>query len=295
MDEQTLGPKSILRTIAEPAETLPIAASAENASSSGSFRWQRIGRLKTEYLAIVYLVAITQAEVITALIHPMWGVLAHVVILGLLLVHATNARSEWERTFYLSLVIAPIIRIISLGMPLGQFDQQWWYALSSIPLFAACLAFVRTMPFSRRELYLQFPRVTHWPVTILVICSGLVLGYIEYLILRPEPITSSLHWTVIIIPSLILLVGTGVIEELIFRGILQRTAAEIFGTWPGILFVSALFGVLHIGHLSLFDVFFVSAVALYFAVVVRWTRSLFGVSVAHGLTNITLFIVFPHL
>ena len=94
-------------------------------------------------------------------------------------------------------------------------------------------------------------------------------------------------------PALILLVGTGVVEELIFRGILQYTADEVYGSWRGIVFVSVLFAVLHIGHLSVLDVVFVFFVALYFGAAVRWTRSLIGVSIAHGLTNIMLFIVLP--
>ena len=66
-----------------------------------------------------------------------------------------------------------------------------------------------------------------------------------------------------------------------------------FGWWWGILYVSLLFAVLHIGFLSWIDVVFVFAVALFFGWVVKKTGSLSGVTLAHGITNILLYLVLP--
>ena len=86
---------------------------------------------------------------------------------------------------------------------------------------------------------------------------------------------------------------TGFVEELIFRGVLQQTAVEVFGSWWGIVYVSLLFAVLHIGFLSLIDVVFVFFVSLFFGWVVKKKGSLFGVTLAHGITNILLYLVVP--
>ncbi len=59
--------------------------------------------------------------------------------------------------------------------------------------------------------------------------------------------------------------------------------------------MSLLFAVLHIGFLSLIDVVFVFAVALFFGWVVKKTGSLLGVTLAHGITNILLYLVVPFL
>lgn len=244
-------------------------------------------------MALAYLLAIGMAEVITALVSPTWGVACHIFIFGNLLIQAGLNRRSWERGFYLSLSIAPLIRIVSMGMPLGFFRQEWWYLLSSIPLFATSFAVIRTLPLNRREIGLQLPDLKHFPVSILVALTGIPLGAIEFFILRPTPIVSSFGWQKVAIASAVLLVGTGFIEELIFRGILQTTVSEIFGSWWAIVYVSVLFGELHTGHMSAIDVVFVIFVALYFAAIVKWTRSLLGVSLAHGLTNIVLFIVLP--
>jgi len=37
----------------------------------------------------------------------------------------------------------PLIRIVSLGMPLGDFAQMDWYILTAAPLFAAAVVAVR--------------------------------------------------------------------------------------------------------------------------------------------------------
>ena len=94
--------------------------------------------------------------------------------------------------------------------------------------------------------------------------------------------------------ALILLVATGFAEELIFRGVLQRVCGVVFGGW-GLVYVSALFAVLHVGYLSAADVAFVFAIAMFFSWVVKRTGSLLGVTLSHGITNIFLFLVVPLL
>jgi membrane protease YdiL (CAAX protease family) len=64
----------------------------------------------------------------------------------------------------------------------------------------------------------------------------------------------------------------------------------VFGGW-GIIYVSYIFAILHIGFLSWIDVVFVFGVALFFGWVVKKTGSLLGVTLSHGITNIILFIV----
>ncbi len=96
----------------------------------------------------------------------------------------------------------------------------------------------------------------------------------EYLILTPEPQVTELTWQAACLPAFILLLATGFVEEFIFRGVLQRTATEAFGGW-GIVYISFIFAVLHIGWiqagnpLAWLDVIFVFVVALFFGWVVK--------------------------
>ena len=61
----------------------------------------------------------------------------------------------------------------------------------------------------------------------------------------------------------------------------------------GLLYVALLFAVLHIGYRSVLDVVFVFGVALLFGWVAEATWSLLGVTLAHGVTNIVLFLIMP--
>jgi membrane protease YdiL (CAAX protease family) len=240
-----------------------------------------------------YLAAIAAAELLTALIHPVWGMLAHVSILAALLIHANLTDDEAQRALLQSLAIAPIIRIVSLGMPMSRFPGQWPYAIAAVPLLAATLVVIRGLSLDRSQLGLRLPRRRHWPITVAVAVSGLVIGRLEYELLNPEAIISDTGVAAIVSASIVLMLATGLVEELIFRGVLQATTTAALGTMSGIAYTSVLFGLLHIGHLSAPDVFFVSLVAVYFAWITRLTGSLVGVTLAHGLTNIALFIIFP--
>ena len=126
-------------------------------------------------------------------------------------------------------------------------------------------------------------------VQLVVALSGFMFGVAEYFILKPKPMIIELTWQKAYVPALIFLVCTGFVEELIFRGVLQRTAVEVLGWW-GIVYVSLLFATLHVGFLSWVDVVFVFAVALFFGWVVKKTGSLFGVTLSHSIASMVLYL-----
>ncbi len=276
-------------------------SAADHSRSPRSILWsgarQRIRATlgQSTHAALMYLLAITAAEVVTIVLHPLLGLMLHIVALIALLIQSARAADDRKRSFLLSLMIVPIIRIVSLGLPLAAFGQTWWYALTSVPLFAASVLIIRALALRRREIGLTLPQARHWLPTLAVACSGIPLGIVEFHILRPTSIVDSTSVRDLIVPALVLLIGTGLLEELIFRGILQTVAARIFSTSTAIVYVSSIFAVLHTGHNVSIDILFVFGVALYFASVVRVTHTLIGVSIAHGVTNIMLFIVLPLL
>ena len=240
--------------------------------------------------AIIYLLAITASEIVTVFVQPVWGIVCHAIVLVAVVVHSALASDYRYRHLVLSLALVPLVRIISLGMPLVNIPQIWRYPIIYAPLLAAAIVVVRIVGYRAREVGLSFSSL---PVQLAVGLSGFLFGVTEYIILTPEPLVVELTWQEVWLPALIFLMCTGFVEEFIFRGVLQRTAVEVFGSWRGIIYVSLLFAVLHVGFLSLIDVVFVFAVALFFGWVVKKTGSLFGVTLAHGITNILLYLVVP--
>jgi membrane protease YdiL (CAAX protease family) len=240
-------------------------------------------------LALGYLAAVAVAEFMVVLVEPRLGLVVQAVLLVILLAHAALS---WERSYHpllLGLSFAPLIRLLSLSLPLARFPLVYWYFITSVPLFIAVSLAMRVMGFSfqavgvnRRSLLSQ----------LMVSFSGLAFGYLEYQILRPLPLAKAFTWRHLWLPAIVLMVSTGFMEELVFRGLLQRATGPLLGRFS-VPYVSALFAVLHVGYRSVLDVLFVFAVALFFGYVAEKTQSIVGVSLSHGLTNITLFLVMP--
>lgn len=250
--------------------------------------WLR-GSFTPALLAVGYLIALTVAEATSTLLEPRIGLTLHAITLVALIIHGVFTDDQPTRGLLLTLSFAPLIRVLSYALPLASFPTIDWYVLTSVPLFVAAFLSARALGLTRRELGLI---VGYWPIQGAVAVSGLLLGYVEYRILRPEPLVSALTVPELWLPALILLVCTGFLEELLFRGLLQRTAMGVVGRF-GILYVAILFAVLHLGYHSALDVLFVLGVGLYFGWVVARTGSLLGVTLAHGLTNILLFLIVP--
>ena len=79
-----------------------------------------------------------------------------------------------------------------------------------------------------------------------------------------------------------------------FRGVLQNLSEALMGR-QGIILISLIFAILHLGFYSWADVIFVFFVALFFAAIVKRTGSLLGAILSHGVANVVLFLVAPFI
>jgi len=273
---------SLLRT-ARRASPVGLLATASHGGSSA--------KRHVAMAALGYVAAIGVAELVTTLGDPRAGVLIHTVILSALILHAAFVAGDEQRGVLLSLCLAPLIRILSLSMPLENIGITFWYVIVSVPLLVASAVVARTIGLTRDDLGLRMGSV---PTQLLVGCSGLALGPVEYLILKPDPLIDQFSAQEFWLPALILLIGTGFTEEMLFRGLMQSAARGVFGG-AAVIYVSVVFAVLHIGYQSVLDVSFVFGVSLFFCLVVTRTRSILGVTLSHGITNILLFLVVPFI
>ncbi len=240
--------------------------------------------------AVFYLLLITIAEVVTVTINPAWGIVSHILLLTVLIVHSAMPTRETTQPLLLSLALIPLIRIISLSMPLADIPQIWWYSIIYTPLIVASFQVMRLLGFKREQIGLAIKRIAP---QIGIGITGVFFGVGEYFILTEEAeITSLVLKETWLLSAFMLLVFTGFVEELIFRGVLQHTAVRALG-WRGIIYVSLLFAVVHLIHNSIIDLVFVFIVALFFGWAVKKTGSLLGVTLSHGIANIVLFLVAP--
>jgi membrane protease YdiL (CAAX protease family) len=239
--------------------------------------------------AIIFLLAIAGAEAATAFCPPPWGVLGYVLILSVLLLRSALLNTHFHRRLMFPLALVPLMRIISLTISEMNVPEIWLNLSVYSTLLIAAVVVARILKYSALDIGLD----PQWPGTQLIVGgTGILLAFIGYPILRPEPLIAELSWQEVWLPALILLLYTGFVEELVFRGIIQRGAVEEFGRW-GIVYVSLLSAVLYIGFLPVTWVAFVFFISLYFGWIVKETSSILGVALAHGLCNIVLYLIAP--
>jgi len=242
-------------------------------------------------IAVTYLALIAVAELVTTFSDARVGLILHAGLLVILLAHAALASDRPYHRLLLGLVLAPLTRILSMALPLANFEQIYWYLIISLPLLVATALMARLLGFSRQQIGLTVRKV---PLQLLVALTGIAFGIVEYFILKPGLPMDDPTWKGMLLAGAVLIISTGFAEELIFRGLLQRTSVQVLGRF-GLLYVAILFAVLHIGYRSIVDVAFVFVVALFFGWVAEATWSILGVTLAHGITNIVLFLVMPVL
>lgn len=189
-----------------------------------------------------------------------------------------------------AVLILPLVRIFDFSLPLVFFRQVYWPMVISLPLLIAIAYLGRNLKISLKDAGLVPGNV---PAQLAIGITGLSFGFIEYSLIRPDPMITSLSLESALVPAIVLVAFTGFTEELLFRGLIQTLAIRVYGPLQGILYSSALFTVMHIGFNSAPHLGFILAVSLFFGAAYYRTKSLTGVIIAHGLTNAVLFLVAP--
>lgn len=248
--------------------------------------------LPTNYIItlIAYLLALIGAELLTTYVNKTWGLAAHTIILFALLVNAAMVESNDFSNLLRSMMAIPIIRIVGLSVPMMQIKPLYWFPIVAIPLFAASIAIMRSQKLSLADVGLILGNVK---VQLLIALTGFFTGIIEFFILRPDPLISQFTPMLLIGAFFILLISTGLAEELLFRGILQNNVTNMFGVAFGLLYTSLVFTTMHIGWIYFADLVFVFCVAMFYGACLIKTKSIVGITIAHGISNSMLFLVMP--
>lgn len=241
---------------------------------------------------IFYLLALIVAELLTTYVNKIWGLSVHTIILFILLVNAAMVESKDFSNLLRSMMPIPIIRIVGLSIPMMQIKPLYWFPIVAIPLFAASIALMRSQNLSLKDVGLFFG---DYKIQLLITLTGFFTGIIEFFILRPDPLISQFTPMLLIGGFIILLLSTGLAEELLFRGILQNNTMKLIGPAWGLLYTSLVFTTMHIGWIYFADLVFVFCVAMFYGYCLIKTKSLMGITLAHGLSNSMLFLVMPFI
>ena len=244
-------------------------------------------------ISLAYLLVLGLAEILTTFVSPLVGMILYGLVLIALLVQSSIGAKKRMHHFLVILSILPLIHLLAMTVPLSNFDPIFWYLLIGVLLSVIIFIIARLTGLKGSTIGLRITR-KELPLQLLIGLTGFGIGFVGYLILRPGSYLPNFSWGIYLVTGLILLVFAGLLQEVIFRGLLQISTTQILGRF-GILYVALLFSLLYLGFYSFWFFLFVFLVGLAFGVIAARTRSLVGVSISHGLANVSLFLLFPLL
>src|SRR6187401_1312203 len=108
-------------------------------------------------LALIYLGLITLAELLTATIgsgtdYVRVGLSLHSLILVVLILHGATTRQTQTRRLLLTLALAPLIRILSISLPLQGLPLVYWYLIIGALLYLAAFVTAQMTGISLRRM-----------------------------------------------------------------------------------------------------------------------------------------------
>ena len=190
-----------------------------------------------------------------------------------------------------SLILLPVLRLINLSMP-GYYDKTLYsliliYGILIIPVSIA----LTNQELTRTQLGMTFNRI--WLYIPFSILLGLLLGGGEYIIIRTNSLVSNLSTLNFLKLSIVMIFFVGLVEEIIFRSILQNRLQMALGNLSGLIITSILFGLMHTGYGSIGEVLYASLVGIFVGYLFYKTRSLPLVTMVHGFINVFVFGIIP--
>jgi uncharacterized protein len=245
---------------------------------------------RTILLSALFLEAVVTAESVTYYLNAAGGLILYFAVLLGLITSGAVTRDLAKRKLWLALGLIPLVRILSLAIPITEISEIYWYILIAIPLLVGVLMVMRVLKYSFDNIGLNVNKA--W-IQSGVAVSGIGLGAIAYIILKPEGLIGNFSLQTAFYPALILLITTGLIEEMAFRGVIQRAAAAL-GSW-GWVYIALIYTILQIGFGSALFCLFSLITSIFFGWIVKRTGSILGVCLAHGLLNIGLYLIFPYI
>ncbi|MDD2438670.1 MAG: CPBP family intramembrane metalloprotease [Methanosarcinaceae archaeon] len=219
----------------------------------------------------------------------------HVGIVVALTFSTAFIKNRQINRIHQALTLLPLLRLINLSIPVF-FEATLYSFLFIYGTLAIPVALVlRAQHLSREQMGLIFNKKRNCTLTILAIPFGFLLGYGEYSILHAAALIPNLSIINILKLTIIMVLFVGLIEEIIFRSILQTRLEESLGAKKGLILTSLLFGFMHSGYGTPYEMCYTAFVGLIIGYTFQKTRNLFFITLLHGFINVFLFGILPHL
>ena len=221
-----------------------------------------------------------------------FAVWVHVITLVLLASSTIWLDESIVFKIYQALMLLPILRLVNMSMPIFFEMTLYSYVFIYAPLIIPIYFVLSHQKFTLAQIGITKKNfIKYLPAAVMV---GFILGDIEYITIRAGYLIPDLSFWNILKLSIVMILFVGFIEELIFRSVLQTRLEEAFGMFPGLIGASFMFGIMHSGYGTVYEIFFTSFAGFVVGVIFQRTRSLPLITIVHGCVNIFLFGIIPH-
>lgn len=220
-----------------------------------------------------------------------YGIGIHIITLLALSLTAHNAQDTKLSNMLQALALLPLFRILNTTMPIFFSKTLYIFPMVYGPIFISMYYVAKNQNFTKQELgiYLGKPQI-YIPVSIAL---GLLLGIIEYNTIIVESLVPVATLQNILIFTFIMIIFTGLPEELLFRSIVQTRLEQSTGNIGGLVIASFLFGAMHSSYGNIYEIMFTTSAGFLLGYLFQKTRNLPFLALTHGMINVFLFGLLP--
>lgn len=283
-------------TTTSPAETsvnsLGFSSSPEKGHLSVRADQEKLKIRKYRVYTAIPVICISFAELLIFSGRTEQAVWVHIGTLVALCLSNIFVKDSEVNKIHQALMLLPLLRLISLSMP--KFFTSALYSFIFIygPLAIPVAIIIIHQRNSLEQIGISMKNIGTY--IILSVPLGFLLGLGEYLTIQAGYIIPDLTFGNLFKLTLIMVLLVGLVEEVIFRSILQTRLEQALSMQEALLITSLLFGLMHSGYGTLNEILYTGFVGLILGFAFYKTRSLPFIAVLHGFVNVFLFGILPH-
>jgi uncharacterized protein len=254
---------------------------------------EKTGLLKKIFPAGAPVIAVIFAELLIFSGRINEAAVAYTLLLLVLSFSITVSKKLEVRKIHQAFILLPILRLVNLSMPVFFEANLYSFVFIYVPMAipATIISVHQKIPGERKVDLLKKMKV-YLPFSVL---AGLIFAEIEYSLIQTSPLIPDLSPLNLLQLIIIMIFVVGLMEEFIFRGIIQTRLEDFVGPAGGILLASLLFGIMHSSYGTLYEVAYTFLAGGILGYLFYRTKSLALVVMIHGFINIFLFGLIPHL
>ncbi len=217
----------------------------------------------------------------------------HIGIITSLVLSSMFIREQEIIRVHQALMLLPILRLVNLSMPVFFDTTLYTFIFIYGPLAIPVAIVAWHQRPGLEELGITIDKFGHY--MLLSVPLGFLLGLGEYTTIRTGYLIPDLSFNNLLLLTIVMVFFVGLVEEVIFRSILQTRLEKVLGIKEALIITSILFGLMHSGYGTPYEILYTGFVGFIMGVAFLRTRSLPFIAVLHGFVNVFLFGIIPHL